>query len=371
MDASLIERIASGAYRTAVHEGGWSQLLDVVRTGLDAKCAILFAPHRAAPALMVGPSDFTRHHRDSIVGMPDPWAERLEQLRLSRPTGGCRIGSSYLPLRDLRRSGYFDMVTEAEMQVGPLVTLYVEGDDSGSALPPTHLTVVRGPSAPDFGDDTVRLMRAIHEPLRAAVRNYWAFSRIRELERAAEIAYHALPQPVLVLRADGGIEYANAAADALLVQGELLRAAEGHLVRAGSYSSAKLALLVGAASRGMTQQVAICARTPAASPPAVLSLTQLPPETAFQDRWPRATVLATLQMPPSIEPADRVPALAQSFGFTRAEIDVLQELAAGATPSDIAQRRQVRVSTVRSQIRGLLGKSGCRRQADLVRLVLR
>jgi DNA-binding CsgD family transcriptional regulator len=319
---------------------------------------------------MVGASGFTRKHRDKLIAMPDPWDDRLAQLRQSRPTGVCRIGSSYLPFRDLRRSGYFEMVTDEEMQVGPLVTLYVEGDDSGSGLPPTRLVVVRGPRDPDFTDETARLMSAIHAPLRAAVRNYWAFTRIRQLERAPETAYHALPQPVLVLRGDAGIEYANAAADALLVRGNLLAAAGGHLVRAGSYSSAKLGLFLSAASRGIAQQVAIFASAPIASAGAVLHLTRLPPETAFEARWPRASVLATVQLQPAIDTAAKLPALARRFGFTSAESDILKELSSGATPSDIAERRQVRVSTVRTQIRGLLEKSGSRRQADLVRLLL-
>lgn len=370
MDASLIERIALGAYRTAVQESGWAQLLDDVRTALDAKTAILLAPRRAAPVLMVGPSDFTREHRDKVIAMPDPWDDRLAQLRQSRPTGGCRIGSSYLPFRDLQRSGYFEIVTDEEMQVGPLVTLYVEGDDSGSGLPPTHLTVVRGPREPDFTQETARLLRAIHAPLRAAVRNYWAFARIRQLERAPEIAYHALPQPVLVLRADAGIEYANAAADALLVRGDLLSAAGGHLVRAGLYGSATLGLLLSAASRGIAQQVAICASTHAGSAGAVLHLVRSPPDTAFEARWPRAAVLATVQLQPAIDTAAKVRALARRFGFTHAESDVLRELSSGATPSDIAAHRHVALSTVRTQVRGLLDKSGSRRQADLVRLVL-
>lgn len=370
MDASLVGRITQAACRAAIQEAGWPQLLDEVRTALDAKTAVLLAPRRSAPLMMLGPSDFTRAHRDKIIAMPDPWEERLAQLRLSRPTGVCRIGSSYLPFTDLQRSGYFDMVTDEEMQVGPLVTLYVEGDDSGSGLPPTRLTVVRGPRDPDFTDDTARLMAAIHAPLRAAVRNYWAYTRIRQLERAPEAAFQLLPQPVLVLRTDGGIEYTNAAADALLVDARLLAAAGGHLVRAGAYGTSLLGPLLRAAARGAPQHLVIFAATEAGPEGAMLHLTQLPRDTAFEARWPRASVLATVQMRPRIDPTAKLPTLARRFGFTQAECDVLHELLAGATPADIAQRRNVRLSTVRTQIRQLLDKTGTRRQADLVRLAL-
>lgn len=370
LDAAPIERIALDACRAAVQESGWPQVLDDIRHALDAKTAVLLAPRRTAPVLMLGPPDFTREHREKVIAMPDPWGERLAQLRQTRPTGECRIGSSYLPFSDLERSGYFEAVTDEVIQVGPVVTLYIEGDDSASGLPPTHLTVVRGPRERDFTDETRRFLKAVHAPLRAAVRNYWAFTRIRQLERAPEVAYHALPQPVLVLRPDAGIEYANAAGDALLARGDLVCASGGHLVRAGAHGAATLQLLVSAASRGMAQQVSVCASGDAGSARGVLHVSRLPPDSAFEARWPRGSVLATIQLQPAIGNAARIPALARRFGFTPTESDVLRELSSGATAMEIAQRRHVRVSTVRTQIRGLLDKSGSRRQSELLRLVL-
>ena len=56
--------------------------------------------------------------------------------------------------------------------------------------------------------------------------------------------------------------------------------------------------------------------------------------------------------------------------LTGAEAEVLHELSSGASAKQIAERRQVQVSTVRTQIRGLLEKAGSRRQANLVRLLL-
>lgn len=66
----------------------------------------------------------------------------------------------------------------------------------------------------------------------------------------------------------------------------------------------------------------------------------------------------------------KLPPLARRFALTGAEADVLNELSSGASAKEIAERRQVQVSPVRTQIRGLLEKTGSRRQADLVRLLL-
>jgi DNA-binding CsgD family transcriptional regulator len=347
---------------------GMHAQIEEVRTAFDARSALLMTPDERS-RMMVGPPGLTPENREKLIAMPlNPWRDRLIELRLPRPTGGCRIGSSYLPPQDLRRSGYFE-ITDKDIQAGPLVTLHVEGDDLPPLNPRTSLVLTRAPGERDFTDDTVRTLKALHAPLRSAVRNYWAFERIRRLEGAAETAYDALPQPVLVLRADGGIEHANPAADALLVGGELLGTADGRLMRVGSHAGGSVQRLLSAALRGVAQQVGICSGGDAGSTTGVLHLTRMPSDSAFEARWPLGSVLATVQLRPAGSDA-RFPALARRFGLTGAEADVLRELSRGANAKQIAQRRQVRLSTVRTQIRGLLEKTRSRRQADVVRLLL-
>jgi DNA-binding CsgD family transcriptional regulator len=58
------------------------------------------------------------------------------------------------------------------------------------------------------------------------------------------------------------------------------------------------------------------------------------------------------------------------WGFTRAEADLAQHLAEGRTLSEAADASGVSINTVRTQLRGLLAKSGARRQSDLVRTLL-
>jgi DNA-binding CsgD family transcriptional regulator/PAS domain-containing protein len=369
MDARLMERVALSAYRVSVQECDWTQLLEEVRTMLDARAAILVTPD-AESRMMIGSPGFSGEFRDKLIAMPiNPWRDRLRELRMPRPSGVCRIGSSYLPMRDLRRSGYYEMVDKA-IQAGPLMTLHVDGDDSAALAPRTSLIVVRGCGERDFTDGAAQLLQALHVPLRAAVRSYWALERIRELERAPEIAYRVLPEAVLVLRADGAVEYANPAADAILARGELLAAANGQLVRAGSFGPDKVRLLLSAALRGVAQQVGICADGRSGSAAGVLHLMPLPRDTAFEARWPHGSILATLQLRPVVESGVKLPLVARRFGLTGAEADVLRGLSSGASAKQIAEHRQAQVSTVRTQIRGLLEKTGSRRQADLVRLML-
>jgi len=71
----------------------------------------------------------------------------------------------------------------------------------------------------------------------------------------------------------------------------------------------------------------------------------------------------TLRTAPSVD-------LVQSlFDLTPAEARVARSLAAGNTVEDIASSAGVSRTTVRTQVRGVLEKTGCRRQAEVVALL--
>lgn len=65
--------------------------------------------------------------------------------------------------------------------------------------------------------------------------------------------------------------------------------------------------------------------------------------------------------PPPIE------TLCEVFGLSRAEADVAATLAGGASAEDVARQRNVSLTTVRSQIRSILGKSGTENLRDFER----
>ena len=63
-------------------------------------------------------------------------------------------------------------------------------------------------------------------------------------------------------------------------------------------------------------------------------------------------------------------ALGAAFQLTTAELSVLSQLVDGRSLGEIAVMRRVQLETVRNQCKRLLGKTRCRRQSELVRLVL-
>ena len=79
-----------------------------------------------------------------------------------------------------------------------------------------------------------------------------------------------------------------------------------------------------------------------------------------------AILVLTPVSAPQAPPADLVQSL---FDLTPAEARVARGLASGDTVDDIATKGGVSTNTVRTQVRGILDKTGCRRQTEVVALL--
>ena len=74
---------------------------------------------------------------------------------------------------------------------------------------------------------------------------------------------------------------------------------------------------------------------------------------------------------PESEPRAALEIFAQIHRLTAAECQVLEKLAAGDTPSQIAVSLRIGTSTVRTHLHRLFDKTGTRRQSELLALIQR
>lgn len=100
--------------------------------------------------------------------------------------------------------------------------------------------------------------------------------------------------------------------------------------------------------------------------PAVLHV--VPMRGAARDLFMHAAAILVL-MKSSTAPTAATPLLQALFDLSPAEADVAALIAAGTTPSEIAMRSGRSVNTVRNQLKSVLAKTGCKRQADVARLL--
>ncbi len=186
-----------------------------------------------------------------------------------------------------------------------------------------------------------------------------------EAESPTQLAlryFERLPKPTLLLRPDGAIARANAAARTLLLDRHCLRLAYGRVVGFAGSASERFEDACARAIFSGASRVVITMPADGAQMWQV-ELVSLQIETPGD-----MLLMATVHAP--VRPERGIVALARIFGLTCAESRVLAHLAEDRTPSEIGVVLGVSVTTVRSHLQALFQKTGVRRQPELVRLTL-
>ena len=94
----------------------------------------------------------------------------------------------------------------------------------------------------------------------------------------------------------------------------------------------------------------------------------LPIRGTARDLFVRCAAIMVL-MPVTTPQAPPVELVQSLFDLSPAEARVARDLVSGGTVNDIARRDGVSSNTVRTQVRGILTKTGCQRQTDVVALL--
>ncbi|GAA0573308.1 helix-turn-helix transcriptional regulator [Caenispirillum bisanense] len=220
-----------------------------------------------------------------------------------------------------------------------------------------------------FGPAEVALMQTVRSHL---VRAYQLQQTLTVRDRSQALlsaVLDCIATGVAVLGPDCRIKCLNRLAEDALRPGRALGLRQGRMVIADTFLQEKFKAAVASAIE--------TARRSAGSGGGSLLLTgpdrriflQVMPVSVMQVGMfdePAAVVLLSTE--PRSLPVGRM--LCDLFGLTPAEARVAVELACGATLRELAERRAVRISTLRSQLKAVLEKTDSHRQSDLVRLVL-
>lgn len=179
---------------------------------------------------------------------------------------------------------------------------------------------------------------------------------------------------VLLLSPQGVILFANARAERMLTEGQLIR--HDHRGRL-SFAHPAGTVRLEAALRSPSPLAALTAgsafRLGAGDHAQEVRLMPLPPEAIARLGVPFLPVASRLGFLVAVSPVrpaeDRVQRIVAKLGLTRAEAAIALAFVEGATLAEIADARGVSVNTVRNQVKSTIAKAGLRRQVDLVRLI--
>jgi DNA-binding CsgD family transcriptional regulator len=184
-------------------------------------------------------------------------------------------------------------------------------------------------------------------------------------------AFDRLPVAGVILDASGTVLFANALA------AEVLQARDGLELRSG-----RLAAQQKQTERALAQrQRQIVSAGPELDPPAPIPVARpsgrapyrvdvlpLPTASGFHRNEAGATVLVLIHDPAHRRQL-RQYELSFLYGLTPAEAALAEAVVAGETLREYAERKGRSIGTVRYQMKQVLAKTECHRQADLIRLV--
>lgn len=224
--------------------------------------------------------------------------------------------------------------------------------------------IQRDAQAGAFGVEDERLMQQVVPHFK---RLMLLRTRLAGAERKAELAdamFDHLPVGVLLLNANGEVGYANAVAAALLRNGDGLSWSVGRHVGAENRAEGvRLRTLAARAADGARGGALLLQRSSGATALQVLVAPFRPPG-ALPAR--KALVLVH---DPMTQPQELGQTLMQLFDLSAGEARVAVALAEGSSLVEIAEEHGVKTSTVQTQLKRALEKTGQRRQSGLVKVV--
>lgn len=183
----------------------------------------------------------------------------------------------------------------------------------------------------------------------------------------AEAALDRFADGLIVIDDEGRPILVNNQARRLLAAGGELAWRRGRPAAVRSALDRELQAMIDRARRG-AEAAAASMRIPRPDgAPLMVWVVRLPPSSPLADAGGALIVVGDPQARGGVRHGD----LMKLFGLTPAEAHLALALAAGRTLQTAARERGVRPSTARTQLLGILEKTGVHRQADLATLIAR
>jgi DNA-binding CsgD family transcriptional regulator len=215
----------------------------------------------------------------------------------------------------------------------------------------------------------IRLMALLLPHIQQATDVMRRIGKLANVQAAFERTLDWIADGVLMLAADGGVHYANVAAQ------QIFRARDGIALRRGAleFTSGTATAKFGAAMaalRGLresdvaeTNHSDFMVPRRSGEPSYSVSVRPLLARVGETD----ATVALVFVHDPLIRNMTAVDLLQQAFGLTPAEAKVANALRLGYSPDDFARQSELSSNTVYTHIRRLKEKTGSTRMAELIR----
>lgn len=348
-------------------------MMAIVGTLFRAESSFLFTSHSASDpddtliGQNISPDDvagFATHWNQF-----DVWAESAARRDMMKKNVVV-TGSQLVSQRELERSSFYNEFGR-RAGLGKMLGSVLFDGKSSDDVPFTNLCWYRTAARDDFDDIDCRRLRRLLPHLQLALQSQRRLRRLHLQQQIADTVGTTRSAVWLLLDDDARIVDANELATRMAHDGDaLIRTRNGRVTGLGMSSFPAFADLFACvrATRCSAGFVVRSKRPPILLKGTLVPLPQELPTLAGSFYQPRYLLILDL---PRTNHTQVMSQVARLYALTAAEADVLGLLVAGLDAGQIASQRGARISTIRSQLRAILEKTGCARQLDVVQLVQR
>lgn len=253
--------------------------------------------------------------------------------------------------------------------VGGWAALKVAAADRAMGSPEWALSLLRDDGTPDFSPENLSVLGQVAPHLRRTLMLRQRYAELRKVAAMGLGVLDLFAMPVWVAEWDGRLRHANAAAEAVMRGPAFpVRQAKERFVFAAPRDQSVWDMLFRPDADNVHGSALKIPSRDGSS--IILQILPLPVGLTQTGSMERPMRLIVAHMPGAADPTPGWrQILVGLYGYTPAEIAIAFDLARDRTAVEIAELRGSLVDTVRSQIKSMLHKAGCRRQAELVRLL--
>ena len=363
------DRIVSGLYDAGTGGCTWSTALGPVQQVFGARAVVLHTTDLVDGRLLsmdvAGPA-MSGVAYDYVAN----WERRDPRKQVVLQRGAAGIGqwlhSSEFHSADFRRHNAFyrHFLTGAEAGDTSLKVIGLdERTVTGFAL---ELHASRGP----LDTDERELARRLGVHLQQALQGRERFRRLKAMSLIGHQLLDSFGYPMWLLAPDRGVQFANQPALDVEARERPVRRLQGRLRLADPADDRRFSVLLHDLAQSAHHTRRPLRLGGADGPDATwLHLSVLDPTQVMGQAFGgERCIVATLFSPAQVSALDAF-ALAQMFELTPAEARVATLLGDGLEPAAIAERLNVRVTTVRTHVRRVLAAMGQTRMVDAVRVL--
>lgn len=290
------------------------------------------------------------------------YSDPFRQALLRNPRIGVVEGEDIVPHDEfIETEIYRDLAAAGGMEYTTCLVLSV------SARTLEIISLWRGPERSILEEEHRELLSLLMPHLKNTLKIRHALGLAENRARSAEAMLDASTTASILLDGTGRIIHMNEAAQQMAVSCDGFSVRVDRIVPTDHSQRAEFSALVTACSAADMSQPGAALTLARAGYKRPLQVLVTPVRLIDKYRASvRVLVLATdpdraVHFPDAI--------LRHTYGLTPAETEIANALLTGFSLEEIAQLRKVSIATIRSQMKGLMGKTDTQRQGDLIRLL--